>query len=520
MALDVHPRRNSVLRRMPVEETLGQPYGGRHRLRRVYRSRDLIVLGLGVMIGSGIFKIAGVEAATMAGPAVIASFVIAGVACLLSALSYAELSSTMPVAGSAYSFSYVIFGELWAWIIGWALILELLLAAAAVARAWSLYAVQTLGDFGIGIPSALTGIVGQPTGFDLLSLIILGLVTLVVALGARMSLGLLWFLVLAKVVVIGLIIAVGLPHLDVDNYTPFVPPTQPAGDAVGGTVFGTLLGNSPGSFGLFGVFAATSVIAFSYLGFDILATAAEETENAQRDVPRGMLGSLVLTILIYLGVALVMVGMVPYTSLDENAPLTSAFGAVGAGAMGLVIDVGAVLGLTTVILVVIVGLTRVVFSMARDGLLPRRLGAVDRRYLAPTRAALAIGVVTILLSQFVDVLTLQQLVVMGTLFAFIFVSVGVIVLRRTHPELPRGFQVPGAPVVPILAIVATAWLLLNLAVQTWQYFAVWMLAGVLVYVLYGRRHSALAQALGGHPGGRLSGRRGGRRGRHAGRRRL
>lgn len=516
MAVELRER-NTVLRRLPMEETTGQPYGGRHRLRRVYRSRDLIVLGLGVMIGSGIFKIAGVQAATMAGPAVILSFVIAGVACLLSALSYAELSSTMPVAGSAYSFTYVIFGELWAWIIGWALILELLLAAAAVSRAWSLYAVQTLADFGVGLPSAISGVVGNPTGFDLFTVLILTLVTAVVALGARMSLGLLWFLVMAKLVVIGLIVVVGLPHVSSDNYTPFVPAAQPAADAAGGTVFGALLGSSPGAFGLFGVFAATSVIAFSYLGFDVLATAAEETEDAPRDVPRGMLGSLLLTTLIYVAVAVVMVGMVRYDALDENAPLTAAFGQVGAGTMGLVIDVGAVLGLTTVIVVVVVGLTRVVFSMARDGLLPKGLAAVDRRYLAPSRAALVLGVVAILLSQLVDVLTLEQLVVIGTLFAFIFVSAGVLVLRRTHPEIPRGFRVPGAPVVPVLAIIATGWLMLNLGVRTWQLFIIWMVAGTVIYAAYGRRHSALAQALGGRPGGRPGG---GRRGRHAGRRRL
>lgn len=511
MAVDARVR-NNVLRRLPVEETTGQPYGGRHRLRRVYRRRDLIVLGLGVMIGSGIFKIAGVQAATMAGPAVIASFVIAGFACLLSALSYAELSSTMPVAGSAYSFTYVIFGELWAWIIGWCLILEMLLGAAAVTRAWSLYAVQTLTDFGVAIPSVLSGVVGQPAGFDLFALLLLALLTAVVALGARLGLGLLWFLVLAKVAVIGLIIVVGLPHVDTSNYTPFVPAQQPGGDAVGGTVFGELVGTSPGAFGLFGVFAATSVIAFSYIGFDILATAAEETSDARRDVPRGMLTSLGLVILIYLGVALVMVGMVRYDALDENAPLTAAFSQVGAGTMGLVINIGAVLGLTTVVLVLVVGLTRVVFSMARDGLLPKGLAAVDRRYLTPSRATLVVGLIAILLSQFVDVLTLQQLVVIGTLFAFVFVSAGVLVLRRTHPEIPRGFRVPGVPVLPVLAIIATAWLMLNLAVSTWTYFLIWMAAGVAIYAMYGRRHSALAQALGGRPAGR--------RGRHAGRRRL
>lgn len=508
------PFRNNLLRRLPVEETISPHYGGRHRLSLVYRTRDLIVLGLGVMVGAGIFKIAGQQAATTAGPAVIVSFVIAGLACLLSALSYAELSSTMPVAGSAYSFTYVAFGEIWAWVIGWALMLELQLAAAVVSRAWSLYATQLITDLGtlsgvsaIHVPSAIAGVVGQETGFDLFALLIIVVLAVVVAIGARLSLYTLWFMVLAKVIAIGLVIAGGLLFFRPANLRPFVPPARPVGAAGGDrTVLDLLMGGAPHAFGLFGIFAATSAIAFAYIGFDLIATAAEETEDAPRRVPTGMIVSLLIAIALYVGVAIAMVGMVPYGRLNPATPLASAFTAVGSSGMGLVIDVGAVIGLATVILVVMVAQTRIIFAMARDGLLPAPLAVISSRYKVPTRAALLVGFTAIALSQVdvwtfgkVSVLTLQQMIVIGTLFAFLFVSAGVPALRRSRPDLPRGFRVPGVPVTPILAIGATGWLMLNLHLRTWEYFGIWMAFGLVVYLLYGRTNSRLRHVLGGRP---------------------
>lgn len=514
------PFRNNLLRRLPVEETVSPNYGGRHRLSLVYGTKDLIVLGLGVMVGAGIFSIAGQQAGTTAGPAVVISFGIAGLACLLSALSYAELSSTMPVAGSAYSFTYVAFGEIWAWVIGWSLILELQLAAAVVSRAWSGYATQLVTDLGtltgnasIRIPTALTGVVGQDKGFDLFSLILLVLLAVLVVIGARLSLYTLWFMVLAKVIVVGLVIVGGLMFFSPSNLKPFVPPSRPAASTSGGrTLLDLMMGGSPHAFGVFGIFAATSAIAFAYIGFDLIATAAEETEDAPRRVPRGMIISLLIAIALYLAVAVAMVGMVPYRSLDPNTPLASAFGAVGAKAMTVVIDIGAVIGLATVVLVVMVAQTRILFAMARDGLLPAPLAQISRRYKVPSRAALVVGGTAVALSQVdvwtfgkVNITTLGQMVVIGTLFAFLFVSAGVIALRRTRPDLPRGFRVPGAPVTPILAIAATGWLMLNLHVRTWAYFGLWMAAGLLAYLLYGRRHSRLREVLGGRPS-RLHGR--------------
>ncbi|MEU6035258.1 amino acid permease [Actinomadura sp. NPDC047616] len=496
---------NNMFRRLPVEQATGQLYGGRHRLRVAYRTRDLIVLGLGVMIGSGIFKIAGVQAATAAGPAVIVSFVIAGVVCLLAALFYAELASIVPVAGSAYSYSYVAFGELWAWVVGWALILEMLLAASVVARAWSVFAAQALSDFAVPVPSWLAGLVGQPKGFDLFALGILLLLVAVLATGSRLGLRTLWFMVLAKVVVIGLVIGVGLTFFDPGNLSPFVPEARPAADGSGQTVLDAVLGAATGStpqvFGIWGVLAAAPAIAFAYIGFDLIATAAEETRDAPRSIPRGIIVSLVTTVVLYIGVAVTMVGMVSYARLDPSGPvLTTAFDAAGAGVMGKVIDVGAVLGLTTVILVVLIALTRVVFSMSRDGLLPRGL-AETRRYGVPFRAAWVSGGAAIVMSQTLDVLTLEQMVVIGTLFAFLFVPAGVLALRRDRPDLHRPFRVPLAPLTAALAIGAVGWLMLNLKVQTWAYFLVWMALGVLVYLVYGRRKSQLRRLLAEEPPG-------------------
>ncbi|NUR93597.1 MAG: amino acid permease [Nonomuraea sp.] len=470
------------MRRLTPSEATGLRTGARHSLAEVYRPADLVVLGLGVMIGAGIFSIAGEQAHTTAGPGVILSFMIAGIACLLACLCYAELSSTMPTSGSAYTFTYVIFGEVWAWIIGWALILELQFAAAVVARAWAAIAGMAVTNVGGRVPDSVD---------DVLVLVILVLLTGIVALGARIGLRALWVMVSAKLLAIGAVIVVGLTHIDVANFGDFYvkPRTLPVRPQ---TVLEVFAGQSQ-VFGWFGIFAAASAIAFAYIGFDIVATSAEESVNAPKAVPKGMIRSLVIATVIYIMVALVMVGMVSYTKISGDAPLSSAFRAVGVDWMVHVIDAGAVLGLTTVILVLIVGQTRVLFSMARDGLIPRGLAALSRKYHTPSRVTLVIGVIAIVLAEFVPVLTMQELVVIGTLFAFLFVAAGVIVMRRRMPHLERGFRVPLSPLLPALSLVATLWLMLNLRVLTWAWFILWMAFGLLVYLLYGRRHSLLAR---------------------------
>ncbi|MFG3442892.1 APC family permease [Nonomuraea sp. NPDC047897] len=474
---------STILRRLPASEATGLRTGARHSLAELYRPADLVVLGLGVTIGAGIFSIAGRQAATMAGPGVILSFMIAGIASLLACLCYAELSSTMPTSGSAYTFTYVIFGEVWAWIIGWALILELQLAAAVVARAWGELTVRALANFGVGLPA-------PDLVVNLLVLLILALLTGVVALNARIGLRALWVMVAAKLLAIGAVIVVGAAHVEPANFGDFHADPQPLA-APSATVLDVFLGQSH-AFGWFGIFAAAPAIAFAYIGFDIVATAAEETVNAPRAVPKGMIRSLVVATVIYIAVAVVMVGMIPYSSISVDAPLSGAFRGVGVHWMAHVIDIGAVLGLTTVILVLLVGQTRVMFSMARDGLMPRGLAAISRRYHTPSRVTLVIGGIGILLAVFAPVFTLEQLVVMGALFAFVFVAAGVIVMRRRMPHLERGFSVPLSPVLPALSLLATLWLMVNLHVITWVWFALWMAFGLLVYLGYGRRHSLLA----------------------------
>ncbi|MEV3920460.1 APC family permease [Actinomadura coerulea] len=504
MTLDMRMR-NNMFRRLPVERATGRLYGGRHRLRVVYRTRDLVVLGLGVMIGSGIFKIAGEQASSTAGPGVLVSFLIAGGVCVLAALAFAELSSIIPVAGSAYSFSYVAFGEVWAWVVGWALIMELLLAASVLARVWSLYATQALHDFGVPIPNWLGDLIGQQKGPDVFAFGILLLVALMLAGGSRMSLKTLWFMVLAKVIVIGLVIATALKFFHPGNLTPFLPPSQPApaGDkTVLDAVLGAVGGGTPHVFGTWGMLAAAPAIAFAYIGFDLIATASEETDDAPRKVPRGIITALVTAIVLYVAVAFALVGMMGMDGIAKLTPdkllLAAAFDSVGAGAMGKIVDVGAMLALTTVILVLMISLTRVVFSISRDGLLPRPLAAMSR-YKVPSRATLVAGGAALVMSQTIDVLTLEQLVVIGSLFAFLFVAAAVPALRRSRPDLHRPFRVPAAPLVVLLTIVAVGWLMLNLNVQTWGYFAVWMGVGLVIYMVYGRRKSQMKLLLDAPP---------------------
>ncbi|MEO3823358.1 amino acid permease [Actinomadura sp. B10D3] len=504
MTLDMRMR-NNMFRRLPVEQATGRLYGGRHRLRVVYRTRDLVVLGLGVMIGSGIFKIAGEQASSTAGPGVLVSFLVAGGVCVLAALAFAELSSIVPVAGSAYSFSYVAFGEVWAWVVGWALIMELLLAASVLARVWSLYAAQALQDFGVPVPTWLGELIGQQKGPDLFALGILLLVILMLATGSRMSLKSLWFMVMAKVIVIGLVIATALKFFQPGNLTPFLPPSQPAPEAdqtVLDAVLGALGGGTPHVFGVWGMFAAAPAIAFAYIGFDLIATASEETDDAPRKVPRGILTALVTTIVLYAAVAVALVGMVGMDGIANLNPdkllLAAAFDSVGAGAMGKIVDVGAMLALTTVILVLMISLTRVVFSISRDGLLPRPLAAMSR-YKVPSRATLLAGGAAVVMSQTIDVLTLEQLVVIGSLFAFLFVAAAVLALRRSRPDLHRPFRMPAAPLVVIVTIFAIGWLMLNLNVETWAYFAVWMIVGIAIYLVYGRRKSQMKLLLDAPP---------------------
>ncbi|WP_199421525.1 amino acid permease [Actinotalea solisilvae] len=474
-----------------VEQSIRETDEPAHRLKRDLGVWDLVVFGVGVIVGTGIFVLTGTQAATNAGPAVVLSFLLAGLTCGLAALCYAELASSVPVAGSAYTFSYATLGELVAWIIGWDLLLELMLGAAVVARGWSAYLAQLLD-----LPTWAAGDAARP---DLAAIGIVLVLGLLLVRGSKLSSRVTGVLVVVKVAVVLLVIVLGALYVNTANWTPFVPPAQPApeGDAsvLHQPIVQAIFGLEPTMFGAFGVVAAASVVFFAYIGFDIVATTAEESRNPQHDMPRGILGSLAVCTVLYMAVAAVITGMVPYGELNTAAPLAEAFDSLGITWAARLIALGAVAGITTVILVLMLGQTRVLFAMARDHLLPPALARVHPRFGTPH---VITGVVTAgvaVLAGVVPLEALSELVSIGTLFAFTVVCVGVLVLRRTAPDLPRAFRTPGVPVVPVLGVVACLWLMINLPLDTWIRFLAWMAIGLVVYAAYGRRHSRFAHGL-------------------------
>ncbi|MPZ63680.1 MAG: amino acid permease [Propionibacteriales bacterium] len=482
-----------ITRRLPVEMAMLRVSRARHRLPRLFGTPQLVILGLGVMIGAGIFSLSGVQAAVNAGPAVILSFVIGGVVCGIAALSYAELSSTIPVAGSAYTFSYVAFGEIWGWLVGWALILELLVAAALVARAWSSYFIATLDGFEVTVPDWLLEYGQFDSDINIVAPALLLLLTLLIVTGTRLSARVLTLVVLAKVAVILFVIVVGARYIDRDNYTPFVPERSEIPNAPAATVFQTMLGETSSGYGITGVFMAAGVLTFAYIGFDLIATAAEDTREPRRSVPRGMLIGLAMVGVLYVAMAAVMVGLRPYAELATGAPVSDALRGVGVDWAADVVNVGGLLAFTTVIMVVLIAQSRVLFAMGRDGLLPRGLSRVSS-FSAPSRAAVTAGLAAIVLALYPQIGELEQLLVLGALFAFFFCAVGVVVLRRTNAGLERGFRVPLVPAVPVLSALLTIWLSLNLTLETWRNFVIWMAVGLALYLVYGAGHSVLATA--------------------------
>jgi APA family basic amino acid/polyamine antiporter len=471
-----------------VEDSIRDTDEPGHQLKRHLSGLDLAVFGVGVIIGTGIFVLTGEVAKTTTGPAVAISFVIAGVVCGLAAVCYAEFASTVPVAGSAYTFSYATLGEFVAWIIGWDLVLELALGAATVSVGWSGYLNQLLGDLGIPLPESIAG---ETARFNIPAIVIALLMTGVLILGIKLSSRVTSVIVAIKVAIVLLVIAVGIFYVEAANYTPFLPPAEPTETGSGWTapLIQTLFGFAPSTFGVGGVLAGAAIVFFAFIGFDIVATAAEETKDPKRDLPRGIIGSLVVCTVLYVAVSLVVVGMQRYTELSSAAPLADAFRSVGLPFFSGVISVGALAGLTSVVMILMLGQSRVLFAMSRDRLLPPGLAAVHPKYGTPYKITLITGVFVAVLAGVVPLGTLAELVNIGTLFAFVLVSIGVIVLRRTRPDLPRSFRVPLVPVLPIVSALACLYLMLNLPGETWGRFVIWMLAGVGVYFLYGRRKS-------------------------------
>ncbi|MQY07969.1 amino acid permease [Actinomadura macrotermitis] len=487
----------NLLRTKSVEQSIRDTEEPAHRLRRDLSALDLTVFGVGVIIGTGIFVLTGQVAKDKAGPAVALSFVLAAVVCGLAALCYAEFSSTVPVAGSAYTFSYATLGEFPAWIIGWDLILELALGAAVVAVGWSGYAASLLDSAGLTLPDAVANPPGESGGVVNVPAILLVLaVTALLVAGIKISSRVNAVVVTIKVAIVLLVIFAGLFFVKSANYTPFIPAAKANPSVEGGAapLMQVLFGINPVSYGWLGIFAAVAVVFFAYIGFDIVATAAEEARRPQRDLPIGLIGSLVITAILYAAVSLVVVGMQNYKDLSTKAPLADAFKAVGHPWLATVISIGAVAGLTTVVLILLLGQSRVFFAMSRDGLLPAWLAAVHPRFGTPYRSTILMGCIVAVLAGFIPLAKLAELVNIGTLFAFVVVSVGVLILRRTRPDLPRSFRTPLVPVVPILSVLACLFVMLNLPVDTWVRFLVWLVVGAVVYFAYGARHSRVGAA--------------------------
>ncbi len=479
----------NLWRTKTIEQSIADTEEPTHQLRKRLGALDLTVFGVGVVIGTGIFVLTGKAAGVQAGPAVSLSFVFAGIACALAALCYAEFASTVPVAGSAYTFSYASLGELVAWIIGWDLILELALGASTVAVGWSTYFADVMKQAGVVIPAFAYG-----DGHNLIAAAIVLILTAVICLGIKVSSQVNLVMVTIKIAVVLFVIVAGLFYIKTSNYSPFVPPTGSTPAAGAESVPSLLqdLGFAPGSFGISGIFTGAALVFFAFIGFDIVATAAEETKNPQRDVPIGILGSLAICTTLYVAVSLVVTGMVKYTDIKIDAPLAEAFRSVGKPAFATMISIGALIGLTTVMMILMLGQSRVFFAMSRDRLLPAGFSKVSERTGTPVRTTITTGVVVAIISTFVPLSALAELVNIGTLFAFILVAVGVLVLRRKRPDLARAFRCPGVPVVPILAILTSFYLMLNLPAATRVRFFVWMAAGLAVYFLYSAKHSRLA----------------------------
>jgi APA family basic amino acid/polyamine antiporter len=487
----------SVMRTKSIEQSIKETDDPDFALKKSLTWLDLTVFGIGVIIGAGIFTFTGKAAQAYAGPSIVISFVIAAVVCALAALCYAEFASTVPVSGSAYTFSYASLGELVAWIIGWDLLLELALGAGVVSQGWSHYANLLLNDMGLNLPDFLApNSKANPGGqFNLLAFLLIAILTALVAWGIKESMRVNLVLVGIKLFIVLFVIVAGIAYIKTANYHPFIPPAKPgaASNGVAQPLIQAMLGFTPTTYGLGGIFAGASIVFFAYIGFDVVATTAEEAKRPQRDLPIGIIASLVICTILYVAVAFVITGMVRYDKIDPDAALATAFTNVGKSGFATIIACGAVAGLTTVVMTLIIGASRVLFAMCRDWLLPANLGRTNPKTGTPVRITVLVGLVVAFIGAYLgNHIDLEEMVNIGTLAAFTLVSIAVPILRHKRPDLPRAFTVPLSPVLPVLAALASLYLMLNLSIETWIRFLVWMLLGFVVYFLYGRRNSRLA----------------------------
>ena len=463
-----------------------------HGLRRTLSASDLVLLGIGAIIGTGIFVLTGRAAAANAGPAVALSFVIAGVASAFAGLCYAEMASMIPIAGSAYTYAYATMGELMAWIIGWDLILEYLVGAATVSVGWSGY----VGAFfqhvtGYALPTAWTSaplkwdeaaqqfhstgaIVNLPAALIVLA------VTVILVIGIKESARFNSVIVVIKVAVVLLFIVAAAPFIRPENWQPFIPENQ-----------GTF-----GRYGWSGIFQGATMVFFAYIGFDAVSTAAQEAKRPQRDLPIGILGSLVVCTVLYIAVSLILTGVVPYTKLSVPHPIAVGIAATGIGWMETAVEVGAIAGLSSVMLVMLLGQPRIFYAMAHDGLLPAAAAKVHPRFGTPHITTILTGIVCAIAGGVLPIDVLGELTSIGTLFAFVLVSIGVMILRLRRPEIPRAFRVPGGPfVVPLLGALTSGVLMYTATTHTLIRLFAWMALGLLIYAFYGRKHSKIRKQL-------------------------
>jgi APA family basic amino acid/polyamine antiporter len=469
-------------------------------LKRALGPLNLTTLGIGAIIGAGIFVLTGQAAAKYAGPAIVFSFVLAGIACAFAGLCYAEFAAMIPISGSAYTYGYATLGELVAWIIGWDLILEYLFAASTVAVGWSGYVTGLLKDMGIVIPAAFTsapynhvaptdagwniwrlfteGWVSTGAVLNVPAMLIVGFITFMLVLGIKESATFNNIIVAIKMIVILAFIAVGIAYINKDNWAPFVPPAA-----------------GPGQFGWGGVLRAAGVIFFAYIGFDAVSTAAQEAKNPQRDMPIGILASLAICTVLYIAVALILTGIVSYTKLNDPAPISVAIDSLGSSVAWLrpFIKIGAIAGLSSVILVMMLGQPRIFYTMSKDGLLPPVFSAVHPKFRTPWLATILTGAIAMLVAGLFPIGLLGELVSIGTLLAFAIVCAGVFVLRFTDPEIPRPFRTPAFWLVSPLGVFFCGWLMYGLPRDTWARLIVWMAIGLVIYFSYGRRHSKVQQ---------------------------
>ena len=472
----------TLLARKSIDELIAEANTG--TLRRTLGPFSLTMLGIGAIIGAGIFVITGTAAAQFAGPGLVISMIIAAIGCAFAGLCYAEFASMIPVAGSAYTYAYATLGELFAWIIGWDLVLEYALGASTIAVGWAGNFISILQDVGIQLPGRLTGppgsLVALPDGstvagaFNLPAALVVLAVSAILIIGIRESAGFNTVIVIVKVLVLLLFVGFGAAYIRVANWHPFVPPNA----------------GRFGEFGWSGVLRGAGVIFFAFIGFDAVSTAAQEAKNPQRDMPRGILVSLVVCTILYIAVALVLTGIVHYDKLNVPAPIALGVDATGLGWLKPIIKLGAIAGLSSTMLVMLLGQPRIFYSMSRDGLLPPIFSKVHPRFKTPYVTTAITGVVVALVAGLFPIATLTQLTSMGTLLAFVMVSIGVWVLRRTDPQVHRPFRTPWMPWVPILGALICMAQMAGLPLTTWIRLLVWLAVGLAIYFLYGRRSAA------------------------------